>query len=511
MTPRRTLVAMVIQGILVFLASAGARAAVPIDYAEVKRVADGIDGTVRIVGGQDHGAYRTIQAALDASSNGDTVIVLPSTERLGKAYRENLVFPPRAITLRSIDPLDPAIVAATVIDGGARGPVIQFANGAPRESRLLGFTITNGTGTGTSLPFGGGIYMQSASPTIAHNTITGNWAVLGGGLYVISSSPEIVDNRIINNTAQSLGGGVYLLHSPALIAGNEISGNIAGDSGSALNVEFSDSIIRRNVITGNVAGPGGAHPSDRAAVLLFSTAEFVENNIIIGNAALGAGGALYLAGTLATVSNNTIVANDGYGIALDNATSPIANTIIAFNTWGVVGDGARDGAMLWHNCVYGNTASDFCGIADPTGIHGNISADPGFVEPSEMMRNRARTANNDGPSDDIDNRGLHLRPASPCIDSGARELCWTDVDLDGHQRVVDGDLNGQAAIDIGAYEYLPADIDGDGVVRPADYALWNACLAGPEFAYPAGCELADLDGDNDVDLQDFARFGQTLN
>ena len=54
------------------------------------------------------GDYVTIQEALDASTNGDTIIVAPSGPSPAGAYVENTVFPAKAITLRSVDPDDPA-------------------------------------------------------------------------------------------------------------------------------------------------------------------------------------------------------------------------------------------------------------------------------------------------------------------------------------------------------------------------------------------------------------------
>jgi hypothetical protein len=39
-----------------------------------------------------------------------------------------------------------------------------------------------------------------------------------------------------------------------------------------------------------------------------------------------------------------------------------------------------------------------------------------------------------------------------------------------------------------------------------DFATFAACYYGPAQPAGAGCEEADLDGDNDVDLDDFATF-----
>jgi hypothetical protein len=64
--------------------------------------------------------------------------------------------------------------------------------------------------------------------------------------------------------------------------------------------------------------------------------------------------------------------------------------------------------------------------------------------------------------------------------------------------------------DIGAFEFLPGDYDGDGAVTVAD-AAWPTCATGPggEVTTDA-CMLLDLDGNNTTDLSDFRRFQDVL-
>ena len=63
----------------------------------------------------------TIQAAIIAAMNGDEIIVAEGE------YFENINFLGKAITVRSSDPLDPMVVANTIINGGGVFPTMLFA------------------------------------------------------------------------------------------------------------------------------------------------------------------------------------------------------------------------------------------------------------------------------------------------------------------------------------------------------------------------------------------------
>lgn len=52
----------------------------------------------------------------------------------------------------------------------------------------------------------------------------------------------------------------------------------------------------------------------------------------------------------------------------------------------------------------------------------------------------------------------------------------------------------------------PGDLDGDGFVGPDDLAAILACVSGPGMSVGGSCLNGDLDGDDDVDLQDLAIF-----
>ncbi|HET8948431.1 MAG TPA: putative metal-binding motif-containing protein, partial [Candidatus Polarisedimenticolia bacterium] len=64
---------------------------------------------------------------------------------------------------------------------------------------------------------------------------------------------------------------------------------------------------------------------------------------------------------------------------------------------------------------------------------------------------------------------FHLQLPSPAVDTGINTGV-SAFDLDGSQRIGDGDGNGSSIVDMGAYEIVPLDTDGDGVPNATDCA-----------------------------------------
>ena len=134
--------------------------------AEDGKVVQSLD----VVGMRSHHEYLICSSkqlgTIDAAESGDEIVV-------GRGvYNENIDFKGKNLTIRSIDPNDPTVVASAVINGSNQQPVVTFSGGENALCVLVGFTITGGKR---------GIFCSQASPTIINCIITGNTTESAGG------------------------------------------------------------------------------------------------------------------------------------------------------------------------------------------------------------------------------------------------------------------------------------------------------------------------------------------
>jgi hypothetical protein len=311
--------------------------------------------------------WPTIQQGIDASSDGDTVLVQPGT------YYENINFNGHNIVLGSLflTTGDTSYIDQTVIDGDSAGTVVVFENGESATSVLTGFTVQNGYSYN-----GGGIYCNQSHPTILYNDVIDNYALSsGGGIYCTNySDPEIINNKILNNYAQLRGGGICLWNtiSNATLF-NKIEYNFSSIGGGIYAKTSAWLHLERDVIAYNQSLLGGG-------VFYRGHRLYFWRSISTGNIASLSGGGLYIASNFDSRIINSILWADSAG----NETSEIYD---------------HHGDLI--NALY----SDIDGGWDGYEI---INADPLFRDP--------------------ENGDFHLMSVdcgfstnSPCIDSG-----WPD-------------------------------------------------------------------------------------
>jgi hypothetical protein len=144
--------------------------------------------------------------------------------------------------------------------------------------------------------------------------------------------------------------------------------------------------------------------------------------------------------------------------------------------------------ILWANTpdeiACGNATVTYCDVQGGYTGEGNIDTAPLLV----------------GGSD------YHLRAGSPCIDAGSNDALQLPTnDFEGDLRILDGDDDGIARVDIGADEFnvCEGDFDGDGDVDGSDLAVFAADFGRADCS--DDCE-GDFGNDGDVDGSDFAVF-----
>ncbi|MCP4581942.1 MAG: hypothetical protein GY839_10005 [candidate division Zixibacteria bacterium] len=349
----------------------------------------------------------TIQEGIDASSDGDTVLVQPGL------YYENIEFEGQDIVLGSLflTTRDTSYISSTIIDGDSSGTVVYFSLGEYLNTILTGFTIQNGFE-------GPGIFCYNfASPTISYN-------------------------RIRYNTSSSNGAGIYCKRSKPTISFNIIEYNSSGGEGGGISCRESGIYLNDNIISNNEAATDGGGIFNSRSLLI------ATNNIVNNNSANSLGGGVYCVLSNSIFINNIIYENSagtyGGGMVCNTRSYPIiSNSIIWSNT---AGQGDNEIYVIDNSMPtisYSNVEGGWYG-------EGNINTDPLFRDPV--------------------NGDFHLMAFecgdpmnSPCIDTGNPHILDDLVDCSNGL--------GETISDIGAYGGKDSVVyEPEIILVPDDYS-----------------------------------------
>lgn len=365
---------------------------------------------------QDH---PTIQAAIDAAANGDSIGVATGT------YVESLVLAGKNVTLYGSGSPPP------VVTTNHTARVLEVGAGVTSATRIVGLEIARGEANQ-----GGGMRCAAgASPRIQRCVFTSNRAYLSGGdglggaLHLGGGSDVVVEDcTFLSNSARvfpdggfASGGAIHCAGGATLtVRRTRFDGNVSqgleGGPGGAISATLAVVTVDDCTFEGNGGGDGVAihaqgaltvedsefrsnHAGYGAAAIHWSTsgstALQMDRNLFHDNTTVF-GGIVYAQG-LGTIERCTIAFNQhpstDAALRLDGGFL-LTHSIVSHNSgYGV--DGEAGTSTVFCSDVWGNDGGDYGPtFGDPTGVAGNISADPLYCDPA--------------------GRNFTLQEASPC-------------------------------------------------------------------------------------------------
>jgi hypothetical protein len=457
----------------------------------------------------------TIQGAINAAVNGDTVLVDEGTYFVNLRLTKKLT-----LASRYLVDADTSHISRTILDGSTpphpdTATVITVGLGTDTTTVIIGFTIRNGAGTKA--------------------IINGTFAIGGGGIGVVGGGATIRRNRIVGNSLTGsvdapFAAGAGICIRPVVgplerwiiedndFAGNEVRGRNAG--GSACNLTGTGRVVRNKFVNNaaiavDIPGPDNVTCYGGGLYLWAGTTSaaevLIDRNLFTGNHAYY-GSALFIIGEnstgyvpIAMISNNIIVNNFGHtptpGIPQDSGAvhfqrtnSRLINNTIAGNTGNyAIRIGVTPHSVLMMNNVVWDPAAGATQIrfatTAPTSVltanyncifggyvgAGNVSANPLFVPGDPLYR---------------------LQDSSPCLNAGVRSATLAGVPLSAPSTDFEGLARPRPAYtnpDMGALE----SSIGRGTIRvPQDQATIqaaiNAAVNGDTVLVDEGTYLVNL-------------------
>ncbi|MHC4090047.1 MAG: right-handed parallel beta-helix repeat-containing protein, partial [Planctomycetota bacterium] len=375
-------------------------------------------------GSADH-PFDAIREGIDASTNGDTVLVADGTYT-GDGNRD-LDFGGRLITLQSLNGSDNTIIDCEASWGTLHRGFL-FHSGETAAATVKGFTIANGAHDG-----GGGLANFGSSPTVIACAFRDNACTYGEGGAMLNwhnSNPTVTDCTFADNFAGGYDGwiaGISNRNSSPTISRCTFTNNGAGVISNSFNADpiFTDCIFLDNyagiwnyesnaafvgcIFEGDSFGAIMSHYSNLTvidcvfngnsgggAIGSYYSSVTVSNCTFSGNRAWGKGGAIGNQSSDLVLVNSTFSANyspDGMAIGLGpGSTLSIVNSVL-WDGGDEIWNNGGSTISITHTDIYGGWPNSSC-----------INSDPLFARPPND--------GGDGWGDD---------PSTPGIDEGAND------------------------------------------------------------------------------------------
>jgi hypothetical protein len=330
--------------------------------------------------------------------------------------------------------LQPALDAAKIGDQiwvaeGTYLPTREFISGDPRS---VSFQMKNGVAI-----YGG---FAGSESSVEERDWVNNPSILSGDIGipdVISdnsyhvfyhptgtnlNSSAILNGFVITGGNSSEGGGMSNTQSSPALANCTFKGNFAEFAGGGMRNSYSSPTLMNVTFSGNSAGYYGG------GIFNYNSSPTLTNCIFSGNSVsnYGGGGMANDAFSSPIITNSTFSGNSaGYGGAVhNNISSPVYTNCILW------GDTPNE---ITSDYEFGNPIVTYSDVQGGHVGEGNLDLDPLLIDPA--------------------NGDFHLGAGSPVIDMGSNAS--VSVDFEGDPRILDGNGDGVAIVDMGADEYNP--------------------------------------------------------
>ncbi len=278
--------------------------------------------------------------------------------------------------------------------------------------------------------YGGAAFLEGSTAAITNCEFLTNDADNQGGAlaFHLSSGGSVSGSTFtgnMTNVTNGFGGAVYCNFSTPTFSDCGFQGNSSHNGGAVACEDYADIELLHSTVTGNTAVQDGGGVS----IMADSSADLVSC-LIADNESQGLSGGYGVAGGLGVVQGSSAVVK----------CCTIANNISTSTPSGVysfLGSITVSNSIIW-----GHTGTDISGDSitiNYSDIEGgfpgidNIDSDPMFFD----------AANGD----------YHLTRTSPCVDAGNNAAAsGIASDMDGQARIIDGNGDTTATVDMGADE-----------------------------------------------------------
>ncbi len=358
---------------------------------------------------------------------------------------------------------------------------------------------------------GGGIYNEYAKVKLIESSVDNNFADDGAGIYNYDGSLNTSLTSVNNNGRRTdelgnayrtqFGGGIYTEYGETNLADSQVHANFAEEEGGGIfvywdSLKLQGTTVRRNGFA-DLSTVGAGHTKHGAGIYSYNSEVAMTDSTVDQNVAQLAGGGLYHGygqsaevpvGSIrrSTFSNNFVLGDEesaGQGGAVYNEGALSAvNSTVAENRAEDDGAGFYNDRQLrlQNNTIARNTARAGSGgglhnegtaeVEDTilaenfaNGENSNCSGNTPSSEGHNLTDDRTCAFGARGDRNDVTDIGLGalrwnggrtqtiaLQEGSAALDSG--ECPMPETDQRGVTRGLDGDGDGTAACDIGAFE-----------------------------------------------------------